>query len=80
MRQAQGLTPKDFAKLMPQLKDDLARLVAIPSVSAPGFPEERRLALLETHEAVVGFFREAGVKKLDSLELPGTARVLSASS
>ena len=30
MRRAQGLTPKDVAKVMPQLKDDLARLVAHP--------------------------------------------------
>jgi hypothetical protein len=50
MRRAQGLTPKDVAKVMPQLKDDLARLVAIPSVSTPGFPEETRPALLEAHE------------------------------
>ena len=29
---------------MPQLKADLARLVAIPSISAPGYPEPRRPA------------------------------------
>jgi cysteinylglycine-S-conjugate dipeptidase len=77
MRRAQGLTPKDFAKLMPQLRDDLARLVAISSVSAPGFPEETRPALLEAHEAVGGLFREAGIEKLDSLELPGTAPIVT---
>jgi cysteinylglycine-S-conjugate dipeptidase len=77
LRRAQGLTPKDVAKLMPQLKDDLARLVAIPSVSAPGLPEETRPALLEAHEAVVGLFREVGVEKLDSLELPSTAPIVT---
>jgi hypothetical protein len=35
------------AALMPQLKGDLARLVAIPSVSALGYPLETRPALLE---------------------------------
>jgi cysteinylglycine-S-conjugate dipeptidase len=77
MRRAQGLTPKDVATLMPRLKDDLARLVAIPSVSAPGFSEETRPALLEAHEAVLGLFREAGVEKLDSLDLPGTAPIVT---
>jgi cysteinylglycine-S-conjugate dipeptidase len=77
MRRAQGLTPKDVAKLMPQLKDDLARLVAIPSVSAPGFPEETRPALLEAHEAVGGLFSEAGVERFSTLDLPDTAPVIT---
>jgi hypothetical protein len=33
--------------LMPQLKSDLTRLVAVPSISAPGYPESTRPALLE---------------------------------
>ena len=45
------------ASLMPQLKEDLARLVAIPSISALGFPEETRPALLETRDAVVELLR-----------------------
>ena len=35
---------------MPQLRGELARLVAIPSVSAADYPEETRPALLEAHE------------------------------
>jgi cysteinylglycine-S-conjugate dipeptidase len=62
---------------MPQLKADLARLVAIPSVSAPGFPEETRPALLEANEAIVELLRDAGVEQLSSLELPETAPVIT---
>jgi acetylornithine deacetylase/succinyl-diaminopimelate desuccinylase-like protein len=58
---------------MPQLKADLARLVAIPSVSAPNYPEETHAALLEAYEAVVELFRDAGVEMRDPLELPATA-------
>jgi acetylornithine deacetylase/succinyl-diaminopimelate desuccinylase-like protein len=61
---------------MPQLKDDLARLVAIPSVSALGYPAETRPALLEAYEEVVRLLRGAGVTILDPLELPDTAPVL----
>jgi acetylornithine deacetylase/succinyl-diaminopimelate desuccinylase-like protein len=62
--------------LMPELGQALARLVAIPSVSAPGFPEETRPALLEAHAAVTEMLREAGVQQLRSLELPDTAPVI----
>jgi cysteinylglycine-S-conjugate dipeptidase len=62
--------------LMPRLQEDLARLVAIPSVSALGYPEETRPRLLEAYEAVVELFRDAGVTMLDPLELPGTAPVV----
>ena len=62
--------------LMPQLKEELARLVAIPSVSASNYPEETRPALLETRDAIVGLLRDAGVEQLDSLELPDTAPVI----
>jgi cysteinylglycine-S-conjugate dipeptidase len=62
--------------LMPQLKTDLARLVAIPSVSAPDYPEATRAPLHEAYEAVAELFRDAGVRILDPLELPGTAPVL----
>ncbi|HEY7693574.1 MAG TPA: M20/M25/M40 family metallo-hydrolase [Gaiellaceae bacterium] len=63
-------------RLMPQLKTDLARLVAIPSISAPGYPESTRPALLEACEAVCELCRDAGVTILDPLELPGTAPVV----
>ena len=61
---------------MPELEQGLARLVAIPSVSAPGFPEETRPALLDAHAAVTEMLREAGVEHLHSLELPDTAPVI----
>ena len=63
---------------MPQLKSDLARLVAIPSISALGYPAETRPALLEAHEEVVRLFSDAGVRILDPLELPDTAPVVLA--
>jgi acetylornithine deacetylase/succinyl-diaminopimelate desuccinylase-like protein len=64
------------ATLMPRLEADLARLVAIPSVSAPSFPEHTRPRLLEAYEAVVELCREAGVTILEPLELPDTAPVV----
>ena len=63
--------------LMPSLKGDLARLVAIPSISEWGFPEHTRPPLLEAHAAVAGLFRDAGVQNLGSLELPGTAPIIT---
>ena len=61
--------------LMPQLEEELARLVAIPSVSAAGFPEPRR-PLLDAYDFVVGLLRDAGVEVLEPLELPDTAPVI----
>ncbi len=63
--------------LMPQLKEELARLVAIPSLSEWGFPEHTRPALLEMHQAVVELLRDAGVGSFTSLELSGTAPVIT---
>ena len=71
-----GPTAESVRSLMPQLKADLARLVAIPSVSAPNYPESTRPALLEAYEDVVALFRDAGVTILDPLELPDTAPVV----
>jgi acetylornithine deacetylase/succinyl-diaminopimelate desuccinylase-like protein len=62
--------------LMPQLQADLARLVAIPSVSSPGYPEETHGPLGEAYEEVVALFRDAGVTMRDPLVLPGTAPVV----
>ena len=73
---AQSLTSA-VAALMPDLKADLARLVAIPSVSAPGYPEATRPRLLEAHEEIVGLCRAAGVQNIASLELPDTAPVIT---
>jgi cysteinylglycine-S-conjugate dipeptidase len=69
-------TREDVAGLLPQLKNDLARLVAIPSVSALGYPAETRPTLLEAYEEVGRLFGEAGVTILDPLQLPDTAPVL----
>jgi acetylornithine deacetylase/succinyl-diaminopimelate desuccinylase-like protein len=70
-------SPETVAPLMPRLKADLARLVAIPSVSEWGFPEHTRPALLEAHDAVRELLRGAGVETLGSLELGGTAPVIT---
>jgi acetylornithine deacetylase/succinyl-diaminopimelate desuccinylase-like protein len=66
-----------ISALMPQLKADLARLVAIPSVSEWGFPAHTRAALLEAHQAVIEILRSAGVGTFGSLELEGTAPVIT---
>jgi acetylornithine deacetylase/succinyl-diaminopimelate desuccinylase-like protein len=66
-----------IAELMPQLKEDLARLVAIPSVSEWGFPAQTRAALLEAHQAVIETMRSAGVETFGSLGLEGTAPVIT---
>jgi acetylornithine deacetylase/succinyl-diaminopimelate desuccinylase-like protein len=63
--------------LMPRLKEDLARLVAVPSLSEWGYPEHTRPALLEAHQAVVELLRDAGVESFSSLELEGTAPVIT---
>ena len=74
---ASATTGPIVASLMPQLKSDLVRLVAIPSISAPGYPKATREPVLEAHEAVVGMCRDAGVKEIVSLELPDTAPVIT---
>jgi acetylornithine deacetylase/succinyl-diaminopimelate desuccinylase-like protein len=61
---------------MPQLKADLARLVAIPSISAPNYPEETHGPILEARDAVAELLRDAGVQDLRDLALPGTAPVV----
>jgi cysteinylglycine-S-conjugate dipeptidase len=63
--------------LMPQLRSELADLVAIPSVSAPGFPEETHAALLEARGAIVRLFEEAGVQDIGTIDLPDTAPVIT---
>jgi acetylornithine deacetylase/succinyl-diaminopimelate desuccinylase-like protein len=60
---------------MPQLRAELAQLVAVPCISQPDFPEPTRPALLEAYEMVAGLFRGAGVE-VRSLELPDTAPIV----
>jgi len=64
------------AALMPELTSDLGRLVAIPSISAPGYPESTHGTSLEAYEAVVSLLRDAGVQMRGPLELPDTAPVV----
>ena len=62
---------------MPQLQEELVALVAIPGLSEWDFPEHTRAPLLETHEALIPLFRDAGVERISSLELPNTAPILT---
>jgi acetylornithine deacetylase/succinyl-diaminopimelate desuccinylase-like protein len=71
-------TAEKVHALMPQLRADLARLVAIPSISAGGYPEETHAPLREAYDDVVELFRDAGANVLDPLELPNTAPVVLA--
>ena len=64
--------PVAAATLLPQLKADLARLVAIPSVSVPGRIDA---PLLEAYEVVSRLFGDAGVE-VDRLDLPDTAPIV----
>src|SRR5690242_8310332 len=73
---AMSSMPSTVAALMPQLKSDLERLVAIPSISAPNYPEATHAVLDEASGAVAELFRDAGVRILDPLVLPGTAPVV----
>jgi len=75
---ARSSLPATVSSLLPQLESDLARLVAIPSISAPGYPEATHQHLHEAYDAVVELFRDAGASILDPLELPGTAPVVMA--
>jgi acetylornithine deacetylase/succinyl-diaminopimelate desuccinylase-like protein len=69
------VTRETVAALMPQLKDELAQLVAIPSISVLWYPEYTRPALQEAHDVIVGQLGELGVE-LDKLDLPDTAPVI----
>lgn len=61
--------------LMDGLKADLERLAAIPSVAFPGYPAE---PVQEAHDLLVGLLRQAGVEKVERIDLPGTAPVIHA--
>ena len=69
-------TRESVAALMPQLKDDLARLVAIPSLSVLGYPAETHPKLKEAFDESARLFEDAGVTIGAPLELPDTAPVL----
>lgn len=66
------MTPTDLSTvvhdLMPGLREDLARLVAIPSVAFPGFPEEPVTAAAD---ATLKILRAAGLHDAELIEIPG---------
>jgi acetylornithine deacetylase/succinyl-diaminopimelate desuccinylase-like protein len=62
---------------MPALGADLARLVAIPSVSIADYPPETHEQLLVARDAVVELLESAGVQDVGSIELPNTAPVVT---
>ncbi|MFD4633394.1 M20/M25/M40 family metallo-hydrolase [Streptomyces sp. NPDC058284] len=59
--------------LMGGLRADLERLAAIPSISFPGFPAG---PVEEAHDLVAGLLRDAGVERVERLDLPDTAPVI----
>ncbi|MFJ4789137.1 M20/M25/M40 family metallo-hydrolase [Streptomyces sp. NPDC088794] len=61
--------------LMDGLRADLERLAAIPSVAFPGFPAEPVRA---AHDLLVTLLRQAGVDRIERIDLPDTAPVLYA--
>ncbi|MGW3287889.1 M20/M25/M40 family metallo-hydrolase [Streptomyces sp. NPDC001002] len=61
--------------LMDGLRADLERLAAIPSVAFPGFPPEPVRA---AHDLLVTLLRQAGVDRIERIDLPDTAPVLYA--
>jgi hypothetical protein len=60
--------------LIPGLRDDLRRLVAIASVSSPGYPEPRQ-PILDACELICELLRDAGVRDVGTLDRPEPARV-----
>jgi cysteinylglycine-S-conjugate dipeptidase len=61
------------ANLMPELKADLVRLGRIPSIAFPGFPPG---PVHEAHDLVVELLADAGVSRIEALELPDTPPVV----
>ena len=55
------------------LTQDLIRLAAIPSISAPGYPASTHAALGEAYGLVAELLADAGLQNVAPLELPGTA-------
>ncbi len=62
--------------LMPQLTDELSKLVAIPSVSEIGYPPSTHAGLAEARDYIVALLRDAGCEEVELLELPDTAPVI----
>lgn len=62
---------------MPALTENLAELVAIPSLSEWDFPEHTQAELVKAYEAVAQLFRDAGVENVSAFELPNTAPIVT---
>jgi acetylornithine deacetylase/succinyl-diaminopimelate desuccinylase-like protein len=58
----------EVARLMPRLRADLDRLVRLPSVAFPGFPEE---PVLKAADAVAELFRDAGMPEVRLVDIGG---------
>jgi len=67
--------PSRVAELMPQLRADLERLVRLPSVAFAGYPEA---PLRQAAATVADLLREAGVPRVELLEIPGGPPVVCA--
>jgi hypothetical protein len=55
------------------LRAGLGRLTGTFSVAFPGFPAE---PVREAHDLLVGVLRDAGVERVERIDLPGTAPVI----
>lgn len=64
--------------LMPALIADLKELIAIPSVSATGYPPATHAELRRAQEMVTRLLLEAGCQTVETIELPDTAPVVVA--
>lgn len=60
-------------ELMEGLRADLVRLAAIPSIAFPGYPDG---PVQEAHDVVVELLREAGVPRIERIDLPDTSPVI----
>lgn len=56
---------------MRRLTEDLKELMAIPSVSAAGYPEPTHAALRQAQRLVTKLFAEAGYQQMRTIDLPG---------
>ena len=62
--------------LMPRLTSQLCELIAIPSVSSPGYPRSTHAALADAEQLVTQLLLEAGCERVERIELPDTAPVV----
>ena len=62
--------------LMPGITSELETLVAIPSVSVPGYPESTHAALAAAQHEVTRVFTDSGIEHFDTIDLPGTAPIV----